>query len=72
MSQVVYKGPEGVGCDSNPWLKNGARIFYGRVKFCCKAAQLCATRRECLRTKTPSVGNAVQSNEMLHNSLGLN
>jgi hypothetical protein len=46
--------------------------FYGLTIFSCKTAQLCVTRRESEMTELPSVGNAVQSSEMMRNSLGLN
>jgi len=37
--------------------------FYGRTNFWCKTVQFCATGRECLTTKTPSVSHAVQRSE---------
>ena len=46
--------------------------FYGRTNFWCKTAQFWATQRERLMAELPGVGNAVESSEMMRNSLGLN
>jgi len=48
------------------------KIFYGRLKFCCKRAQFCMTRCKCPDAELPSVSNAVQQRENVRNSLGLN
>jgi hypothetical protein len=36
---------------------------YGLRNFCCKTAQVCATRREYEMAETPSVSNGAQRSE---------
>jgi len=38
-------------------------LFYGLRNFCCKTAQVCATRREYEMAETPSVSNGAQRSE---------
>jgi hypothetical protein len=47
-------------------------VFYGRLNFYCKTAQLYATDRERRRFELPSVSIAMQISETMRNSLGLN
>jgi hypothetical protein len=46
--------------------------FYGLKSFGCKTARFVETRCERLMTETSSIGNALQTSETMHNSLGLN
>jgi hypothetical protein len=43
--------------------RNFYGLFYGRMKFCCKTAQFCATLRESEMAGTPSVRDAAQGFE---------
>jgi hypothetical protein len=47
-------------------------VFYGLKTFCCKAAQICATRWESWMTEMPSIGNDVQCSESTRKNSFLN
>jgi hypothetical protein len=47
-------------------------VFYGLRIFACKTTQFCATRCERYWSGTPGIRKAMQSSEIMRNSLGLN
>jgi len=66
--QLYYSRDHGVDARALPFTV----VFYGLRNLCCKTEQPCATQCKDLTTETPSVGDAMQSSEMMPNSLGLN
>jgi len=47
-------------------------LYYGRVKFCCKATQFCAKLCEPLLIAMPSIRNGLRRCKNLCNPLGFN